>query len=263
MIEINLLKQGHGILYKQKNIAKNVAHRRRKILLLLILLLSSLIVYFTPTKTSNLNSFLARKLLNHLDIVWFEESSSSFETRIEENVFPLKDQTFIQKLTGYVSGLAGDIFPKEEIFYVEVASTLSPEEAEAVQKNLFSKGFQSDRETYRELADKFFVVLDPTQTQESADDVFDKISTPNVTWEIQISGNKGTEIKSQSFFSYEEAEQIRKQIQKKGLKGKITKKKLPAIFHVVRAGKFKNREQALHLLNQLQKAGLEGTIVKR
>jgi|GEM_PF-1829230 len=62
MIEINLLKQGHGILYRQKYIRTNVAHRRTKIFLLLILLLSSLAVYFTPAKISNINKFIAAKL---------------------------------------------------------------------------------------------------------------------------------------------------------------------------------------------------------
>ena len=78
MIEINLLKQGHGILYRQKHIKINAAYRRTKILLLLILLLLSLAVYFTLAKTSNINKFIVTKLFNHLDIVWFEENSPSF-----------------------------------------------------------------------------------------------------------------------------------------------------------------------------------------
>ena len=61
----------------------------------------------------------------------------------------------------------------------------------------------------------------------------------------------------------QKAEQIKKRILKKGLKGKIIKKKSPTIFHEVRVGKFKDREHAIHLLNQLQKAGVEGAIVRR
>ena len=116
MIEINLLKQGHGILYRQKYIRTNVAHRRTKIVLLLILLLSSLAVYFMPAKTSNINKFIVAKLFNSLNIVWFEESSSSFLRWFEENLLLLKDQSSFQKLRGYGSGIEKIILPKEETF---------------------------------------------------------------------------------------------------------------------------------------------------
>ena len=263
MIEINLLKQGHGILYRQKHIKINVAHRRTKIVLLLILLLSSLAVYFMPAKTSNINKFIVAKLFNSLNIVWFEESSSSFLRWFEENLLLLKDQSSFQKLRGYGSGIEKIILPKEETFYVRVASTLLPEEVDTIQKDLLAKGFQSDRGTYSDWADKFFVVIDLTQTQKSVDSVLDTITALNAAWEIQVSENKETEIISQSFFFHEKAEQIKKLILKKGLKGKIIKKKSPTIFHEVRVGKFKDREHAIHLLNQLQKAGMEGTIVRR
>lgn len=262
MIEINLLKQGHGILYRQKHIERNIAHRRTKVALLLVLLLSSLTLYLTPAKSSNINKFIVATLFDNLDVIWFEESSSSFKIWLEENVFPLKDQISIQKFTGYVSGITEIIFPKKETFYVRAASTLLSEEADAIQKNLLANGFQSDRGIYSGRVDKFFVVINLAQTQESVDNVLDTITTPNATWEIQVSENKGTEIISQSLFSFKEAEQIKMQIQKKGLKGKITKKKLPTVFHEVRVGKFKNRASAVRMLNKLQKAGMEGTIVK-
>ncbi len=226
MIEINLLKQGHGILYRQKYIKKNVAHQRTKILLLSILLLSSLTVYFTPAKTSNINKFVIAKLFDHLDIVWFEENSSSFLRWFEENLFLLKDQISFQKLKDYSSGIVKKILPKEETFYVRVASTFLPEEADTIQKDILAKGFQSDRGTYSKQTDKFFVVIDLAQTQKSVDSVLDTITAHNTAWEIQVSENKETKIISQSFFFLKEAEQIKKQILKKGLKGKIIKKKI-------------------------------------
>tara|TARA_B100000315_G_scaffold243238_1_gene266402 strand:- start:788 stop:1579 length:792 start_codon:yes stop_codon:yes gene_type:complete len=263
MIEINLLKQGHGILYRQKYIKKNIVHRRTKILLLLILLLSSLTVYFTPGKSSHLNKFIIAKLISHLDIVWFEEKSPSFPRWFEDNLLLFKDQMSFQKFRGYTSGIVRNIIPKEETFYVRVASTLFPEEADTIQKDILAKGFESDRGTYSKRADKFFVVIDQAQTKKSVDSVLDAITDLSAAWEIQVSENKETEIISQSFFFLKEAEQIKKQILKKGLKGKIIIKKLPTIFHEVRVGKFKNRAHAIHLLNQLQKAGMEGTILKR
>ena len=263
MIEINLLKQGHGILYRQKYIQKTVAHRRTKTLLLFILLLSSLTIYFTPAKTSNINKFVVAKLFDNLDIVWFEGNTSSFPRWFEENFLLLKDRISFQQLGEFAAGIVNKIIPKEEIFYVRVASTLFPEEADTIQKDILAKGFQSDRGTYSERADKFFVVVDLTQTKKSVDSVLDAITAPNATWEIQVSENKETEIISQSFISLEEANKIKKQTLKKGLKGKIVAIKLPTKFYEVRVGKFTDRENAIPLLNQLQKAGVKGTIVKR
>ena len=97
------------------------------------------------------------------------------------------------------------ILPKENFFYVRVASTLLPEEADAIQKDILAKGFQSDRGTYSKQADRFFVVIDLAQTQKSIDSVLDTITAPNAAWEIQLIENKETDIIHQTFFSLEEA----------------------------------------------------------
>jgi len=257
MIEINLLKQGHGILYRQKYIERNIAHRRAKIFLLLILLLSSLIVYLTPAKPSNFGKFIIAKLFDHLDIVWFEE-----------NVLSLKDNILIKELKENTSGIAGKIFPekkgvKEEAFYVRVSSTLSSEEADAIQKDLLTKGFQSDQGIYRERTEKFLVVINLAKTQESAESVLKKINIPEVTWEIQKSENKEIEIISPSSFSLDKAEQIKALIIKKGFKAEITKINIPVVFHEVLVGQFKDKERALPVLNKLRRAAIQGRIVKR
>lgn len=208
------------------------------------------------------------KFFDHLDTIWFEESSSPFKIWLEENVLSLNDKISIQQLKDYASGIVEIISPKkesakEDFFYVRVASTLLPEEVDTIQKDLLSKGFQSERDTYKKLINNFFVIIDPSQTQDNVDSILASINVPDVNWEIKISEDEGSEIISQLFSSLKEAEDLKELITKKGFKGKVAKTNVPLVFHEVRTGKFKNREEAVRLLSQLQKTGMEGTIVKK
>ena len=268
MIEINLLKQGHGVLYRQGYVEKNVALQRAKIFLLLILLLSSLTMYLTPAKPSSLNKFIIAKLFDHLDIIWFEESESSLKTWYDEKIPSDEESISAREVTDYILDAVKAMFLKKETerkeaFNVRVAATPLSAEADSIQKDLLSKGFQSDRSTYKERADKFLVIIDLAQTSENVDRVLDKINSSDEAWEIRKSGNNEIQLVSQSFFSIKKAEQLKELIKKKGFKSDITKINTPVLFHEVLIGKFEDREQAVLQLKKLQKDGLEGTIVER
>jgi len=268
MIEINLLKQGHGVLYRQEYVENNVAHQRAKILLLLILLLSSLTMYLTLAKPSSLNKFIIAKLFDHLDVIWFEESRSSLKIWYDEKVLSDEESISAREVTDYILDVVKAMFLKKEAerkeaFNVRIASTPLSAEADSIQKDLLAKGFQSDRGTYKERADKFLVIIDLAQTSENVDRVLDKINSSDDAWEIRKSGNNEIQLISQSFFSIKKAEQLKELIKKKGFKSDITKINTPVVFHEVRIGNFKDREQAVLQLKKLQKEGLEGAIVKR
>lgn len=273
MIEINLLNQRYGILYKQKYIEKNLAHRRGKIFLLLILLLSSLIIfYLNLVQPSESRTPLIAHFLKHLDIVWFEEDIAPSNASQEKN--PLNTdigkniQTGTKKLqnldiTKEDEKLQKKATVQEKAFYVKVASTILPESADLIQKDLLAKGFQSTRGTNKGLAKHYFVAIDPAKDQKSIETILAKIKNPDVDWKIQNTGKKGFKVVSQPFVFRKKAEQIEKQIKEKRIKGKIIQKIMPIKFHEVLIGKFNSDKEAVPLLEKIQKAGFKGIIVER
>lgn len=274
MIEINLLNQGHGILYKQKNIEKNLAYRRAKIFLLLILLLSSVIaLYLHMVKPSEFNNPLIVGFFKNLDIIWFEENIATHSNAPQERNFLNADigkeiQAGTKKLQNSALSREDEKLQKkaiaqEKAFYVKVASAILPESADIIQKDLLAKGFQSTRRTNEGLAKNYFVVIGPAKNQKSVESILEKIKNSDVNWEVQNIGKNGFQIVSQSFIFPKKAEQIEKQVKKKGLKGKIIQKNTPIKFHEVLIGKFNNKKEAVPVLEKIQKAGFKGIIVER
>lgn len=287
MIEINLLKQGHGILYKQKNIEKALSHRRARLFLLLILLITSAItLYLNQVKLSGSGSLLISKLFGHIEIVWLEEDTAPFktpqekslalekmsvaertQTKTEKTKLPEKTPEQVPEKIPAEIPTEKKILNKEKIiekaFYVKVTSTILPESADVVQKDILAKGFQSIHGTKNGFSKSFFVAISPEENRKSVEEILEISNIPNILWNIGKAENRKTQITSQPFIFRKKAEKLKRQINKKGLKGSILHKKVPTLFHEVLVGKFQDRKQAVPVLKQLQKAGIKGFIVKR
>lgn len=278
MIEINLLTQGHGLLYKQKQIKKNLSYRRAKTFLLLTLLLSTLITSISSRPNlvipPNFQNFLITSLFKHLEDIWSKNNFSSpaiqqkkgilnYETPIDK-----KDQGKIKRLNNSTVVLEKQKIQekepkKEKAFYVKVASTILSESADVIQKNILLKGFQSTRGIDKIPAKNFFIIIGPEKDPKRVKNIIETIKNSRATWRVEKRGNNSFQISNHSFFFIEEAEKFKKLLLEKGLKVNIIQKKVLTSFHEVRVGKFKKRKNATPLLKQLKKAGIKGIIVER
>ena len=90
----------------------------------------------------------------------------------------------------------------------------------------------------------------------------EKVKDQKTTWDTQKT-EKGYQVISQSFVFLKEAERLKKQVTKKGIKGKIIQKKTPTSFHEVRVGNFNTRDSAISMLKKLQEKEVQGVIVER
>lgn len=280
MIEINLLTQGHGVLYRQKQIKKNLSYRRTKTFLLLTLLLSTLITSISShpglVKPSKFQNFLITSLFKHLEDIWSNPKNNVSPLSIRQKKGILNHETPIDKKNpGKIkrsnNSTAVPEEPKiqekeakqEKAFFVKVASTILSESADVIQKDLLLKGFQSTRGTDKIPAKNFFIIIGPEKNPKRLKSIMEAIKNPRATWRIEKRGNNSFQISSRSFFFIEEAEKLKNKILKKGLKANIIQKKVLTLFHEVRVGKFKKRKNANPLLKQLEKAGIKGIIVER
>jgi cell division protein FtsN len=274
MIEINLLKQGHGVLYRQKSIRKNISHQRAKIFLLSILLLTSYLTFHLDIeRISVLKYSLITLFFNNLDNKALKNESLPPNNEQKKKTLPvltpdkIKDPIIIKKHevpTEIQSKekISEKNSEKQKVFYVKVASTILSESADIIQKDLLRKGLQSTRGKEKGLAKNFFVVISPEKSQKNLKIIMEKLKDQEVTWDTQ-KVEKGYQVISQSFVFLKEAERLNKQVIKKGIKGKIIQKKTPTSFHEVRVGNFETRDGAISMLKKLQKKGIQGVIVKR
>lgn len=274
MIEINLLKPGHGMLYRQKSIRKSISHRRAKIFLLSILLLTSYLTFHLDIeRISVLKYSLITLLFNNLDNKAVKNESPPPNNEQKKKTLPVltpdktKDQIIIKKheVPTQIQSqkkISGKNSEKQKVFYVKVASTILSESADIIQKDLLRKGLQSTRGRDKGLAKKFFVVINPEKSQKNLKIIMGKVKDLEVTWDTQKT-EKGYLVISQSFVFLKEAERLIKQVIKKGIKGKIIQKKTPTSFHEVRVGNFNTRDSAISMLKKLQKKEIQGVIVER
>ena len=274
MIEINLLKQGHGVLYRQKTIKKNISHRRAKIFLLLILLLTSyLTLHLDIERISALKYSLITLLFNNLEHKALKNELPPPNIEQNNKTLPvltpekIKNPIIIKKheVSSEIQSqkkISEKNSEKQKAFYVKVASTILSDSADIVQKDILHKGFQSTRGREKGFAKKYFVVISSEKSQKNLKIIMEKVKDQKTTWDTQKT-EKGYQLISQSFVFLKKAERLKKQVIKKGLKGKIIHKKTPTSFHEVRVGNFETRDSAISMLKILQKKGIQGVVVER
>lgn len=293
MIEINLLKSGHGVLYRQNTIRHNIAHRRSKIFLLLILLLTSYLTFHIDIeKVSALKYSLITLIFSQLDIKDQKDELPPRKSEEKIKTQPLstqnqaKDQNIKKKVKVSLEiqsqkkdkislkkhedstvnqspkEKSGKNLEKQKFFHVKVASTILSESADVIEKDLLQKGFKSTRGRKMGVANKLFVIIYLGDNQKNLKIILEKIKGQEATWNPQKT-EKGYQLISQPIVFLKKAESLKKQVIKKGFKGKIIQRKTPTSFHEVWVGNFKTRESAISTLKKLQLKGIQGVIVER